>query len=984
MSTTNIYNNPDWNLIIKEELSPVSEEFTKFLGSRTHWKLTLDMSRLDSVINTTIKDPKNDKEKKEYDDAKNKKEETDKQGIYALDRLKIMISLAGVAYYDTEEGMGEVDHKTAKAMRKLIGTGRFLYVVIPDSAKKSATENKKSKLNDNSSSVKPSEYFGWKYANAIQAYKPNKLGIWRVIERQELIDKKDNTWNLYLNSGDMYKTFIKPQIVINLLKKIGIDVIELTEDVDLNYEYDDPKYNVYIIKIKVPKDIDPFTYYTDEKNLSIIKTPQKLPVAIIDEFISKLPHNLGLTEAARSESMGQLREFYKRQLQKISLTEFAYDDYLRHINDMFIDSFIEPGNKVGVVAAEALGQPVTQMALNSFHKAGSAKSVSSGIEAIRELITVTRNRKFENTTMYFLDHDKSFEQAQETKIDFVEIRMSNLIAYEPIIDSVDNLGLYWWHSSKNEQFYNKEGKNISDVPFIMRIKINQEVMLSNRLTMKDAVKALEENFGGKDIFMVVPSPMSDGMIDIVPYESKINQALSLWRSSNTKYESSNATTNYNQILTLLNLVVLPSFQDMHIKGIKGIRRLYPSNVSTWVIVADEIPYNKINKYDKKYENYWYLVLNRSLMMTNGITKEKFEHLLKITNIKIHEKDDDIDTYIVIMPAGNDKSPGKYINEIINKDINDKKMLELKVREGDIENKIMPNPNYVRVATDIERSSKLTYAETDGSNILDILSQPQIDATRSYCNNVHDIFKTLGIEAARNYLLKDIDFVLKEGRGDINQRHLILLVDFMTNLGILSPITYIGIGQQSAGFLDQSSFERAKDVFSAGAAVGVTARPGTSGDVFVGKLMSGGTGIVKIGPDSEEYLNSIAKVSVADVESFYQNIPKNDFDVNDDILNDDFEPVMSKNVRPKAKITISTSVLDEEMDINDAVLEDGPAEGVANILPKVLKNNSLSISRVNDDLNIIVDINNMDFNNITKNDIPTKKKVHVTKKKVSPK
>lgn len=53
----------------------------------------------------------------------------------------------------------------------------------------------------------------------------------------------------------------------------------------------------------------------------------------------------------------------------------------------YMKSIVEPGEAVGVVAAQSVGEPSTQMTLNTFHLAGhSAKNVTLGIPRLREIV----------------------------------------------------------------------------------------------------------------------------------------------------------------------------------------------------------------------------------------------------------------------------------------------------------------------------------------------------------------------------------------------------------------------------------------------------------------------------------------------------------------------------------------------------------------------------------------------------------------------
>lgn len=61
----------------------------------------------------------------------------------------------------------------------------------------------------------------------------------------------------------------------------------------------------------------------------------------------------------------------------------------RFIKDRFINSLTNPGSSVGIIAAQSLGEPSTQMTLNTFHLAGvGGRNVTLGIPRLREIIMV--------------------------------------------------------------------------------------------------------------------------------------------------------------------------------------------------------------------------------------------------------------------------------------------------------------------------------------------------------------------------------------------------------------------------------------------------------------------------------------------------------------------------------------------------------------------------------------------------------------------
>jgi DNA-directed RNA polymerase I subunit RPA1 len=62
------------------------------------------------------------------------------------------------------------------------------------------------------------------------------------------------------------------------------------------------------------------------------------------------------------------------------------------LNVKYLRSVVEPGEAVGIVAGQSVGEPSTQMTLNTFHLAGhSAKNVTLGIPRLREIIMTASN-----------------------------------------------------------------------------------------------------------------------------------------------------------------------------------------------------------------------------------------------------------------------------------------------------------------------------------------------------------------------------------------------------------------------------------------------------------------------------------------------------------------------------------------------------------------------------------------------------------------
>jgi DNA-directed RNA polymerase II subunit RPB1 len=86
-------------------------------------------------------------------------------------------------------------------------------------------------------------------------------------------------------------------------------------------------------------------------------------------------------------------------------------------------------------------------------------------------------------------------------------------------------------------------------------------------------------------------------------------------------------------------------------------------------------------------------------------------------------------------------------------------------------------------------------ETDGTQLMRVLSERDVDPVRTYSNDICEIFAVLGIEAVRKSVEKEMNTVLQFYGLYVNYRHLALLCDVMTAKGHLMAITRHGINRQ---------------------------------------------------------------------------------------------------------------------------------------------------------------------------------------------
>ena len=136
--------------------------------------------------------------------------------------------------------------------------------------------------------------------------------------------------------------------------------------------------------------------------------------------------------------------------------------------------------------------------------------------------------------------------------------------------------------------------------------------------------------------------------------------------------------------------------------------------------------------------------------------------------------------------------------------------------------------------------------TDGSNLQKILETPGINPTRTITNNIHEIAKTLGIEAARNALIKEALNVLEDQGLDVDLRHIMLVADIMTATGDVRQIGRHGISGEKSSVLARAAFEiTVPNIVEASLKGESDSLKGVTENVIVGQAIPVGTGLVDI-------------------------------------------------------------------------------------------------------------------------------------------
>lgn len=158
---------------------------------------------------------------------------------------------------------------------------------------------------------------------------------------------------------------------------------------------------------------------------------------------------------------------------------------------------------------------------------------------------------------------------------------------------------------------------------------------------------------------------------------------------------------------------------------------------------------------------------------------------------------------------------KSIKEANIKDKEDSIILKLKSKEESLNEiyrlKEKAKDVFVRGVKGIKQVLPIKRAEefviiTAGSNMKEVLKIPQVDSKRTSTNNVSEIERVLGIEAARQAIINEVFKVIESQGLNVNVRHIMLAADTMCATGTIKGVTRYGVVSEKASVLARASFE----------------------------------------------------------------------------------------------------------------------------------------------------------------------------------
>ena len=267
---------------------------------------------------------------------------------------------------------------------------------------------------------------------------------------------------------------------------------------------------------------------------------------------------------------------------------------LENIVLKYKQSIVHPGEMVGMIAAQSIGEPTTQLTLNTFHLSGvaSKSNVTRGVPRIEEILRLTKNPKNPSMTVHLnaideQEKDKATQYSnmlEHTKL--VDVVKSVQICFDPndkntqIVDDVEMLEQFYEFEDMVDECNGEDSKESdpSNSKWIIRIEMDTETLLDKNITMDDIHFAIT-NSHSDEISCVYSDYNSDNLVFRIRLNEKILKGKKPLKGVADTLDQSD------------NIYMLRIFQDnllnnIVLRGVSGITNVLPLNLKNSVIKDD--------------------------------------------------------------------------------------------------------------------------------------------------------------------------------------------------------------------------------------------------------------------------------------------------------------------------------------------------------------------------------------------------------------
>jgi DNA-directed RNA polymerase II subunit RPB1 len=247
-------------------------------------------------------------------------------------------------------------------------------------------------------------------------------------------------------------------------------------------------------------------------------------------------------------------------------------------------SIVAPGEMVGMIAGQSIGEVSTQMTLNTFHFAGvaSKSNVTRGVPRIEEILSLSsdiknpslsiylkpedeRHKEKAQTIMYMLEHTILEEIVKSIEICFDPDDLNSLISEDR--DTIEQYKAFENMVSECSETSLQSDENEKS-KWIIRMVMEPEVMLEKNITMDDVNFTLKNCFEDQ-----VSCIYSDFNADKLVFRIRMNEVI-----KNSSGRGGQKKTKVNPLDQSDQIYILKNFQDqllqnVVLRGVKGINKV---------------------------------------------------------------------------------------------------------------------------------------------------------------------------------------------------------------------------------------------------------------------------------------------------------------------------------------------------------------------------------------------------------------------------
>ncbi len=214
----------------------------------------------------------------------------------------------------------------------------------------------------------------------------------------------------------------------------------------------------------------------------------------------------------------------KRIIKEYRINKLMFDYLIETIRHKIIDSFVQPGEMVGVIAAQTLGESSTQLTMNAFHTAGSASgsSITRGLPRLREIIQITKKLKQQTMHVYLTnEYNNSKENARKALAKITYTKLRDLLSRTEIIYNGSNTlndddeDREFMKSYKDfVSIFGMEEKNVNCFsPWTLRLVFDKEAMMNRKISVHEIQEIIKESsYNDEDIECIFSDDNSSDVV----------------------------------------------------------------------------------------------------------------------------------------------------------------------------------------------------------------------------------------------------------------------------------------------------------------------------------------------------------------------------------------------------------------------------------------------------------------------------------------